>query len=89
MLIVLVSILSLVGGGLYCIYHWRQRRATYHIVACEDIASNTPNNTLNDTANEDTSKDTKDTATDDDAIANTEENMLPSSDKKMEKWTLR
>lgn len=86
MLIVVVSILSFVGGGLYCIYHWRQRRATYHIVACED---NTPNNTLNGTTTheDDTSKDTKDTATDD-ATANTEENILPS-DKKMEKWTLR
>jgi hypothetical protein len=85
MLIVLVSILSLVGGGLYCIYHWRQRRATYHIVACEDnIASNTLNNTLNDTANEDTSKDTtpEDTAT--------KEHILPSDKKNsLEKWTLR
>ena len=87
MLIVLVSILSLVGGGLYCIYHCRQRRATYHIVACEDnIASNTLNNTLNDTVN-DTVNDTDATTTATNDIK--KEDILLSEKNSLEKWTLR
>ena len=83
MIIVIISVISLVGGGIYCIYHWRRRRVIYHIVAhdaCEEDITNDilpANDILHDTA----------TTT----VITTNNEQENNSDKttSLKKWTLR